>query len=256
MIIWGNGWKLQLNYIMRKTNKMTDYSKVVVKKPWGYEYLVYENSHVALWFLHINYGFATSMHCHPQKTTGLVLLSGVAELSFLADKKIITAPTKEMIRRGLFHSTKALSDDGALIFEIETPNDKYDLVRLNDNYGRASQGYEKSNFEMTRDNSHLWIDDQTINTENKLYYDFADCSLIIEKISSLSDLYNLDSEEIIIFLKGGLLKIVDNILHYATIPGDIARGSILKIVIENVHSLDPETTIMRINNKNNKNNGK
>ena len=37
-----------------------------------------------------------------------------------------------MIRRGLFHSTKALSKD-ALIFEIETPKDKHDLVRLNEN---------------------------------------------------------------------------------------------------------------------------
>ena len=41
-----------------------------------------------------------------------------------------------MIRRGLFHSTKAISDE-ALIFEIETPKDKHDLVRLNDSYGRA-----------------------------------------------------------------------------------------------------------------------
>ena len=30
-----------------------DYSKVIVKKPWGYEYLVFENEFVAIWMLHI-----------------------------------------------------------------------------------------------------------------------------------------------------------------------------------------------------------
>ena len=29
------------------------YADVVVNKPWGHEYLVYENEHVGLWYLHI-----------------------------------------------------------------------------------------------------------------------------------------------------------------------------------------------------------
>ena len=32
------------------------YEKTIVKKPWGYEYLVYQNDKVALWFLYIGYG--------------------------------------------------------------------------------------------------------------------------------------------------------------------------------------------------------
>ena len=63
------------------------YRTKVVKKPWGYEYLAYENDHVGLWFLHIEKNQQTSMHCHPKKTTGLVLLEGEAEVSFLADKR-------------------------------------------------------------------------------------------------------------------------------------------------------------------------
>ena len=39
-------------------------SEVIVKKPWGYEYLCYENEDVAVWFLHIEYNQKTSMHCH------------------------------------------------------------------------------------------------------------------------------------------------------------------------------------------------
>ena len=32
-------------------NDHYDYSKVVVKKPWGYEYLIFSNEEVAVWIL-------------------------------------------------------------------------------------------------------------------------------------------------------------------------------------------------------------
>ena len=62
------------------------YEKTVVSKPWGYEYLAYQNDKVALWFLYIGHNHQTSMHCHPNKTTGLILLDGEAQISFLGDK--------------------------------------------------------------------------------------------------------------------------------------------------------------------------
>ena len=82
----------------------------IVKKPWGYEYLMYENEHVALWFLYIKKGERTSTHCHPNKTTGLTLLDGKAEVSFLSDVNKLSSLNKIMIRKGLFHSTQAVSD--------------------------------------------------------------------------------------------------------------------------------------------------
>ena len=117
-------------------NKKSEYKNVVVKKPWGYEYLAYENEHVGLWFLHIEKDQQTSLHCHPIKDTGLVVLEGAVNVSFLNDINRLSAGRKIMIRKGLFHSTKALSKDGASIFEIETPKLKHDLVRLEDMYGR------------------------------------------------------------------------------------------------------------------------
>ncbi|BCV08216.1 MAG: hypothetical protein CM15mL4_2850 [uncultured marine virus] len=47
-----------------------------------------------------------------------------------------------MIRKGLFHSTKATSESGAYVFEIETPVDKHDLVRLEDKYSERENSYE------------------------------------------------------------------------------------------------------------------
>ena len=70
---------------MSSKKEEVDYRKVVVNKPWGYEYLLYENGTVGVWFLRLNPGQKTSMHCHPHKKTGLILLEGEALLSFLND---------------------------------------------------------------------------------------------------------------------------------------------------------------------------
>ena len=55
------------------------YSKTVVKKPWGYEYVIYSDStRLAITFVNINYGHKTSLHSHPQKKTGFIILDGKA----------------------------------------------------------------------------------------------------------------------------------------------------------------------------------
>ena len=66
------------------------FNENIVKKPWGYEYLVYENDDVGLWFLYISKDQSTSTHCHPKKTTGLVVLDGEAELSFNLTKSFLS----------------------------------------------------------------------------------------------------------------------------------------------------------------------
>ena len=121
----------------------TDYSAVIVKKPWGSEYLCYRNGDVAIWFLNIRKGEKT-MHCHPTKNTGLAVLQGEIELSFIRNKMLLTGLDKIHIFRARFHSSAAISD--AFLFEVESPEDKEDLIRLDDNYGREEQGYEGREF--------------------------------------------------------------------------------------------------------------
>jgi len=127
-----------------------------VEKPWGWEYLLYENEHIAIWHLHIYEGRQSSLHCHPNKKTGLIVLSGVAEVSFLTDYveqrggQRIFPKEKVMIRKGVFHSTKAIVGDLDL-FEIETPVDKQDLVRLEDKYGREGKPYEDETHYISKD---------------------------------------------------------------------------------------------------------
>lgn len=223
---------------------MSNYNTNIVKKPWGYEYLVYENKDVALWFLYIAPEQSTSMHCHPKKTTGLVLLDGEAEISFLADKRQLKSLDKVMIRRGLFHSTKATSEKGAFVFEIETPVDKQDLVRLNDLYGRESKPYEDSTFEESKSENCLWI--SGLDT----IYNFANCTLQIENITDISIINNKKDNDLIMFLKGGLTRNINNTSHCVTIPGDVGFGNIIKQVSSQLDGVSPDTLIMTINKNN------
>ena len=72
----------------------------------------------------------------------LELLSGSAMSNTFHKRKHLDGGDALIIEKGVFHSTKALSDDGICLLEIETPPDKTDLMRLEDKYGREKAGYE------------------------------------------------------------------------------------------------------------------
>ncbi len=119
-----------------------DFSKVVVRKPWGYEYLWHQNAAVAVWVLHLTTGSATSMHCHARKRTSLIILSGAVICSTFDDRYPLAAGQAVVLEPGVFHTTMAVSPGGACVMEVETPPLKGDLLRYRDNFGRAGKGYE------------------------------------------------------------------------------------------------------------------
>lgn len=130
-----------------------DYSKVIVKKPWGYEYLVFENECVAIWLLQIVRKRKTSMHCHPRKTTGLILLTGYGIFHSMQNSIALHRMDAINIDAGVFHATEAqsvlpihpISENGIWVMEIESPPFKTDLCRMADAYGRAGTSYEGRN---------------------------------------------------------------------------------------------------------------
>ena len=67
----------------RKKSKLVDFSNVIIKKPWGYEYLIYQTAKVAITILFIKKGHKTSMHCHLNKKTSLIVLDGIISLKTL-----------------------------------------------------------------------------------------------------------------------------------------------------------------------------
>jgi mannose-6-phosphate isomerase-like protein (cupin superfamily) len=217
------------------------YESTIVKKPWGYEYLAYENEHVALWFLHIKYTHSTSLHCHPKKTTGLVLLDGKAEVSFFNHTNKLSPGGKIMIRKGLFHSTKATDKNGACVFEIETPVDKQDLVRFRDSYGREGKPYEDSTHETPKVEDCLWIENPPLGESKD--YNFSNCTLTIKNVTSINDFKEIDNDKNVMFLSGGLqTDYGQNVSGY----GDVVVASTIKQLIEVFNKLDKNTIIMII----------
>ena len=68
------------------------YLNKIVKKPWGQEYIIFENGVVAITMLEISKDNGTSLHCHTKKKTGLILLEGEIEvdLGFYEKKRVST----------------------------------------------------------------------------------------------------------------------------------------------------------------------
>jgi mannose-6-phosphate isomerase-like protein (cupin superfamily) len=113
-----------------------DYKKFVVNKPWGYEYLMFENKEVSIWILSLNRNESTSMHCHPNKKTTLIVIRGEVLCTTLEGFFKRKAGEGLAVESSVFHTTKAVSRGGAIIMEMESPPNKRDLVRLKDLYGR------------------------------------------------------------------------------------------------------------------------
>ena len=213
------------------------YEKTVVSKPWGYEYLAYQNDKVALWFLYIGHEQQTSMHCHPNKTTGLIVLDGEAEISFLGNSFKCKPVSKTMIRKGLFHSTKAISKNGACVFEIETPVDKHDLVRLEDKYGRQGKPYESSDFESPKKENCLWLSDDDHE------YEFSNCKIKVENVSDIDFIKSKREGESITFLDGGIKAENGKLVAQA---GDVVQLETLNKLVKLFPHVDNNTKIMTI----------
>ena len=131
--------------------------------------------------LKINYNQSTSLHCHPQKKSGFILLNGKALFQLGLWKKrseVHTSPSKLMIARGLFHSIKSLSKEGLLALEFETPVNKKDLVRFKDNYGRSNKAYEGKKFTQSINSNYIKF--KTPTSKIKQIYKFGNVKLILE----------------------------------------------------------------------------
>ena len=118
------------------------YLDELISKPWGREYRIYADSFYDVWKLELGPGRATSLHYHPRKDTVLMCLSGHARIQ-LADTVIdVLAGTHLFIGRGVVHATTNVGEGELELIEVEHPRNKFDLIRVQDSYGRASQPYE------------------------------------------------------------------------------------------------------------------
>ena len=214
---------------MKKINSF--YDNRIVYKPWGYEYVVYRNlNHLCVTLLSIDYDKTTSLHCHPQKKSGFILVSGKALFQLGLWKKrseVHSSPSKRMIARGLFHSIKALSKNGLLALEFETPVNKNDLVRFKDDYGRQQKSYEGKKF--TKNIGSKFIKFKKPKLGTKQTYKINKVKISLEVHKNFKKLIRNKMNTIFGILDGA---IVDRRGRHVLSYGDIIRTNDLKTLSE------------------------
>ena len=227
---------------MRK--KSSFYDNKVVLKPWGYEYKIYRHSNkLSVTFLKINKNHRTSLHCHPKKKTGFIVIDGKAQIQLGLWKDTTeyhSAPSKLMIRTGLFHSIKGVSKNGVSALEFETPMDKNDLVRFKDDYGRRSKPYEGKNFSKNLNENFIKFKRPVFGKDQ--YYKIGKVKIFLEVHKDFKKLLNKNNKTIFAILNG---KIIDskgrNIISY----GDIIRTGTLK-KLSTVFKIKDKLTVLRV----------
>jgi len=209
-----------------KINDIPENVKVI--KPWGSEYTIHKNSVTSTKLLKIEHNKSTSLHCHPEKKTGFILIDGEVDinLGFYNTKKL-NSISRIMIRPGLFHSTKNSNEKTATILEIETPIDKDDLVRFKDDYGRENKPYENENSMVKLSSNDPVFKDPDLN--NAKSYLINGVSIKINKTDDINVLRNSKINSIFAILEGGLIS-DDN--KYVLSPGDIVGIDTIKKLTE------------------------
>lgn len=191
----------------------------IVEKPWGSEYKIHYNNESSTKLLEIKANQKTSLHCHPIKKTGFILLKGsvIVDLGFY-EKVNLKSVSKLMIRPGLFHCTQNNTNQSSFILEIESPVDINDLVRFKDNYGREDKPYESRQFMSDISKKDIIFKDPKIGESSK--YNLFDNEIIIMKTDNIEDLKNSKKNNIFVILGGGLSS-EDNKMVLS--PADIVR---------------------------------
>ena len=225
-------------------NKSSFYDNKVVFKPWGHEYVVYRNAnHLSVTLLNIKYNKSTSLHCHPSKKSGFILLSGKALFQLGLRKKnteLHTSPSKRMMARGLFHSIKSVSKNGLIALEFETPVNKNDLVRFKDNYGREKKSYEGKKFTKFIESSFIKF--KTPKPGKKQVYKIGKVNVALEVHKNFVKLLKNKNSTIFAILDGSISDNKGrNVLSY----GDIIKTDDLRI-LSRVFKIKKKLSVVRV----------
>ena len=207
------------------------YSKKIVNKPWVYEYVIYSDKNkISITYVHVNYNQSTSLHCHPKKKTGFIILKGPALVQigiYKNNKKKFKSLSRLVFRPGLFHSLKATSKKGLTALEFEVPYIKKDLIRFKDKYGRQDKKYEgREHTNKINSNLKKFLKPKK-NLKNKYFID--DVEIIIEKKKNFKNFSNRDNNSTSSILDGAIL---DKNKQQVISTGEIVKTKTLKVLSE------------------------
>tara|TARA_X000000950_G_scaffold288968_1_gene408772 strand:- start:3989 stop:4684 length:696 start_codon:yes stop_codon:yes gene_type:complete len=207
------------------------YNNRVISKPWGEEYVIFKNKKkIALTYLKIKKGFSTSLHCHPLKKTGFLILKGIAKVQVgIYKKNIVKYPPMSILvlRPGLFHRIKANNSTDLYALELESPYLKNDLIRMEDKYGRSNKGYEKLKNSRKILKKDVLFKFPTLHKKN--YYNLNNIKIEIGYHRDLNKFKSYDDKSVSIILDG---KIVSKKNKTVITTGEIVKSFTLKQLTE------------------------
>lgn len=111
-------------------------SAYTVDKPWGHEKIWVERPFYSSKFMYIKQGCRLSLQKHERKHESFFILSGSVKLHVRGEERIMVPGDTANICPGEIHRLEAVVD--AEVLEVSTTEiGDYDIVRLDDDYGRA-----------------------------------------------------------------------------------------------------------------------
>lgn len=203
-----------------------------IKKPWGWEYSLLATGEVSITYLNINSHKSTSLHCHPNKRTGYVVLQGEVEIEFLSSRKRLGEGQCVNFREGLFHKTTAGSN-GATVLELESPPNKLDLVRLEDEAGRKDSTYEEDLYELPTDvrTEHARFRQILTKAGPASTIEIGRC-IIRREIVSAAEIVAIENKKLVLSILnktvGTNTKVINAKVGTIMRPGDITTLGVLK----------------------------
>lgn len=237
---------LQGRQTPQEVNQNVNYQEWIVNKPWGYEYLVYLNSFTEVWHLYLKENGVTSMHSHPNKKTALIVLKGEALFSTLNTTVTLKALDNVIIDPGVFHSTRSISNAGTILIEVESPPFKYDLIRLEDEYGRKGTFYEGKNQMIQSSDEDIRFTE--LVQPGFVQKKFHNLSISIKKMNqqyNVEDIQHLKEHDLLVVLEGNVLTKKGHLLYSIA---DVVKKTNFMVDVES-HSID-QLTLFLIKNGN------
>jgi cytidyltransferase-like protein len=189
-------------------HSVIDYKNGICIKPWGYEFLIFQNKKIGIWFLNIKNNESTSIHTHFNKDTFVICVNGCGQINLINNEMLeLREGSSIFIPHYKFHGLTSISKESFFV-EIEIYNesinfsDKNDLLRINDQYKRKDNIYEKSvNFiinEIEKYNYFYLVDGFEKIINSVLFK--------VHTINSKTDLDNLNKNDYNIILDGNIYK--------------------------------------------------
>jgi acetolactate synthase-1/2/3 large subunit len=191
---------INLDKLQENTETPSDIAQQVVQKPWGYEYLLYQDKDLAIWLLKLNSDKSTSLHCHLLKKTVMLVLSGNVVVSGLNESFNLKARDYLEIDKKTFHKTYA--ENEAFLIEIELPNQKLDLLRLSDDNGRINSTYEGAEYYSKIRKNYNYVDSKKFKTTSihlKKYVNESE--IFIGRLGNLlkGNFVDIEKKEVVIY---------------------------------------------------------